>query len=982
MGGSSSPSLIKALVKPSYSAGSTGEAAQIVSPSIRPETHTGALPGAGQTGAPSFRVGMQLLLASLVPGAESASGNKIDAKGDEEPDPATGRPVVASFRLGGARLFAGQGGDPVSDGRDGGSRISQTGSGTEKIAILKDGRARAQASMKTTARVRSASATHTTSLPRTAHTHKTARLEVAAPTVQPESASPAMTSTAQLVPTPKVASPVVQAAEPSGASDDLPLVVLLPSPLTQFESLSIPSVLTDSKGAIAPAGAANHLTQGATQESAVPGWRREFASSFSPRKSSGSARDVVDLATGKEGAATFAPVPTEGDGQSAKPKDKPAPGQDATEPAVGKRDSTPGIAQTMAGLSRAALGSGAIQTGRPGRSSAQESVPGLGSGPREAQDGPTGAFAAVSSQSSFLEPAPELSKPNPDKTSLSNPTPLGLDQDHNEAPVPDLEPVSLAPLSRDSNPRTAQNPQASPLSGPALNPDAPGSPIEDPARAPVSSGARSQAAAPGVNRIEPDAERPSTVPQFNPGRNSTQETAPELNRIGVVSPQPKANQNPDQSVSGQHGTGAVRPDPNRDLAPSTHLGSAEELPSSESEDQRVLPDSSSAPRPHANPAPVSEPVVSQRENQGSVAQLNPEAATQPKRAPAATSVAAENGNRTVSTPAESPKGSGWPVVLRQIPLQSAVMSGDPPAAMTQRLNDIPARPAKRTVEATSISFAGGSSEFTPVAVSAVPGQSASVIDAAVEAKPVTRGRPTSTIGGITSTSAKRGASRAAQHGGDLIPERISSQLVDSLAMADEAGGIRGTVNPAVYLAGGRSIATDNADPRESFALLDSQGALGKPAWVHAGSQQAEAGFEDPALGWVGIRAEAGGGRVHAEVVSGSADAAQALSGQMAGLNAYLTEHHTPVETVTLTTPENGWTGSGNGRDAGQSFQHGASQQGAGQQAAQQAGSSESSASSRNAESLSGAPRFAPSARDSDGSNPAAEPEGIHISVMA
>jgi hypothetical protein len=72
-----------------------------------------------------------------------------------------------------------------------------------------------------------------------------------------------------------------------------------------------------------------------------------------------------------------------------------------------------------------------------------------------------------------------------------------------------------------------------------------------------------------------------------------------------------------------------------------------------------------------------------------------------------------------------------------------------------------------------------------------------------------------------------------------------------------------------------------------------------PTWIHAGARRAEAGFQDPSLGWVGVRADSSGGSVHASLVPGSADAAQTLSGHLAGLNAYLAEQHTSIATVTM-----------------------------------------------------------------------------------
>jgi hypothetical protein len=100
--------------------------------------------------------------------------------------------------------------------------------------------------------------------------------------------------------------------------------------------------------------------------------------------------------------------------------------------------------------------------------------------------------------------------------------------------------------------------------------------------------------------------------------------------------------------------------------------------------------------------------------------------------------------------------------------------------------------------------------------------------------------------------------------------------------------------------------------QETFAALDASAGPGTVSWVHAGPQRAEAGFQDPALGWIGVRADLGAGAVHAAVLAGSSEAAQALGGHMAGLNAYLTEHHAGVASLTMTSPEGGsanWGGS-------------------------------------------------------------------------
>jgi hypothetical protein len=90
---------------------------------------------------------------------------------------------------------------------------------------------------------------------------------------------------------------------------------------------------------------------------------------------------------------------------------------------------------------------------------------------------------------------------------------------------------------------------------------------------------------------------------------------------------------------------------------------------------------------------------------------------------------------------------------------------------------------------------------------------------------------------------------------------------------------------------------------QTFAALDAENSTAAAKWVHAGRNTAEAGYEDPVLGWVGVRAEAAPSGVHATVVPISADAAQSLGAHLAGLSSYLSEHRTPVETVTISAPD-------------------------------------------------------------------------------
>jgi hypothetical protein len=231
-------------------------------------------------------------------------------------------------------------------------------------------------------------------------------------------------------------------------------------------------------------------------------------------------------------------------------------------------------------------------------------------------------------------------------------------------------------------------------------------------------------------------------------------------------------------------------------------------------------------------------------------------------------------------------------------------------------------------------------------------------------------RPMRGAGNFNSTQshnrllAKQGSSRTA-----------SSPSMDTSAMASEMASANAVAGPEGSSAAGLATSKSGTESRDAFATLDAEGVEGRPAWIHAGTQRAEAGFQDPALGWVGIRANANGGGVHAELVPGSADAAQTLGSHLAGLNAYLAEHHTPVETLTLTAPENGL---GSDQGAGHGMQQGTGQQ-SGQGLAQGADSGSQFGGSRSPTSASEATALPAELAGS------AQPVwlgGEHISVMA
>jgi hypothetical protein len=184
-----------------------------------------------------------------------------------------------------------------------------------------------------------------------------------------------------------------------------------------------------------------------------------------------------------------------------------------------------------------------------------------------------------------------------------------------------------------------------------------------------------------------------------------------------------------------------------------------------------------------------------------------------------------------------------------------------------------------------------------------------------------------------------------------------------------ANGESGASSPASVQAAGATVAS-----KEPFAAMDSGSGAVAPTWIHAGAHHAEAGFQDSTLGWVGVRAQVDGSAIHAILVPGSVEAAQSLAGHLAGLNTYLAGHHTPVETLTLGSPESRWAGQqleqGTGQHAGQGAGQGDSR---GQETGYSSGTNGLVGDTLDA---------APTTGDLDVSASAAPPGGVYISVMA
>ena len=228
---------------------------------------------------------------------------------------------------------------------------------------------------------------------------------------------------------------------------------------------------------------------------------------------------------------------------------------------------------------------------------------------------------------------------------------------------------------------------------------------------------------------------------------------------------------------------------------------------------------------------------------------------------------------------------------------------------------------------------------------------------------------------------------------------LSNQIGPALVTGEPSAvahvsAVVASVVPAVAISvGGHAQASAPMTPREAFAALDAEAAPGKPTWTHTTPQQAEAGFQDPVLGWVGVRADMSGGGVHAALLPGSAQAAQDLGKHMDGLNNYLAEQHTQVDSLVISAPvgrtehaiasESSRNGMQQGM--GQGMDQGANQgtnQGNAQHSPQQAYSEPDSSISLRMTSADGPSPLRTSAATVENGDSGQGSEGTHISVVA
>jgi hypothetical protein len=228
----------------------------------------------------------------------------------------------------------------------------------------------------------------------------------------------------------------------------------------------------------------------------------------------------------------------------------------------------------------------------------------------------------------------------------------------------------------------------------------------------------------------------------------------------------------------------------------------------------------------------------------------------------------------------------------------------------------------QVIQASGLSLGAGGSSLNP--------------DSAMEARAALATKSVSEKAGTTGaaqTSGRSMARSAPTAATEESAQRVSlpasaqtgNSVLDGTTLLRDPATAPGAGNSAIDAGRESTGVAAGTGSRETFAALDAETGAGTPTWIHAGARQAEAGFQDPELGWIGVRADGSAGGIHASVVPGSAEAADALGGHLAGLNSYLAEQHMPVEPVTLASSGSHSAESGMNHGGGQGMDQGSGQ---------------------------------------------------------
>jgi hypothetical protein len=271
------------------------------------------------------------------------------------------------------------------------------------------------------------------------------------------------------------------------------------------------------------------------------------------------------------------------------------------------------------------------------------------------------------------------------------------------------------------------------------------------------------------------------------------------------------------------------------------------------------------------------------------------------------------------TAEESTRTSNSVSVAKTQALHTAAASADTTGHSTSQQMDAPAQSLSDDLVLQSQIKAAFEQSASGNAANALPSADAQQIHAASGHSPETRER------------------NSLQHqvAGDAVSQ--SAAIGSHTALARDVAGTSGPSSERGSATSGsaqtQQAALTSPTARDTFAALDADPGQPATAWTHTSPRQVEAGYQDPALGWVSVRADLTAGGLHASVVPNSPEAAQALGNHLAGLNAYLAEHHGSSITASVAAPEDRsmqQSGTGSGAQPGAHQQNPSSQSSADQ----------------------------------------------------
>lgn len=133
--------------------------------------------------------------------------------------------------------------------------------------------------------------------------------------------------------------------------------------------------------------------------------------------------------------------------------------------------------------------------------------------------------------------------------------------------------------------------------------------------------------------------------------------------------------------------------------------------------------------------------------------------------------------------------------------------------------------------------------------------------------------------------------------GDRVDTAVAAQFRPISMSGERLAEIHGQETPDSHI--GAKTALPNSAASNAHATLDAKSAEVPARWTSSDPRSVAAGFQDPELGWVSVRAHTDASGLHATVIPSSQEAGQVLAGHMAGLAAHLSDRVATIDTLTI-----------------------------------------------------------------------------------